>query len=345
MKKHYKAIFFLLGVAGIVLLAVKTNPDKLDWQELFTPKLLLLLLGLLGLWALVYAVHARAFRTVMGEAAAGMSRPALYRLVLSGFAINNVTPAGIFGGEPYRILELKKYMSTEKAASSTMSFTLMYVIGHMLLWLTGILIYFAWGCPGETYITVILAVAAAILSAVLIYFFAVRHSALISPIFRILSKLPLVGKKLKAIAEKNEASFSDVDRSYAEFLTDKKKLLKVTLLEYGARFLESLEYFMIFRYLGCGIHLDGGILIYTLASLVGNLLFMVPMQAGTREGGMAVALKILGIGSAAGIMGGLIYRIRDLLCTVIGILLILTGRKKENGAAAPEEKHVQTEKK
>ena len=344
MKKHYKAIFFLLGVAGIVLLAVKTNPDGLDWHELFTPKLPLLLLGLLALWALVYAVHARAFRTVMGEAADDMSHLALYRLCLYGFASNNVTPAGIFGGEPYRILELKKYMSTEKAASSTMSFTLMYVIGHMLLWLTGILIYFVWGCPGETYITVILIAAAVILSAVLIYFFAVPHSTLISPIVRVLSKLPLVGKKVKAFAEKNEASFADVDRSYAEFHTDKKKLLKVTLLEYGARFLESLEYFMIFRYLGCGIHLDGGILIYTLASLVGNLLFMVPMQAGTREGGMAVALKILGISSATGIMGGLIYRIRDLLCTTVGILLILTGRKKDKAnAAAPEEKHEQTD--
>ena len=71
---------------------------------------------------------------------------------------------------------------------------------------------------------------------------------------------------------------------------------------------------------------------------------MVPMQAGTREGGMAVALKILGISSATGIMGGLIYRIRDLLCTTVGILLILTGRKKDKAnAAAPEEKHEQTD--
>ena len=76
------------------------------------------------------------------------------------------------------------------------------------------------------------------------------------------------------------------------------------------------------------VHLTGGILILTFASLIGNLLFMVPMQAGTREGGMAIALDILGISSGLGVMGGLVYRIRDLICTIIGIIIILAGGKK-----------------
>ena len=91
MKKHYKAIFFLLGVAGIVGLALSTNPDQVEWQELFTPRLPLLLAGLFALWAVIYAVHARAFRLVMGEAGDGISRLRLYKLCVTGFALNNVT--------------------------------------------------------------------------------------------------------------------------------------------------------------------------------------------------------------------------------------------------------------
>ena len=127
---------------------------------------------------------------------------------------------------------------------------------------------------------------------------------------------------------KNAAMLEETDRSYAEFCADRKKLLRAILLEYLARILEGAEYYLIFLYLGVNVHLTGGILILTFASLIGNLLFMVPMQAGTREGGMAIALDILGISSGLGVMGGLVYRIRDLICTIIGIIIILAGGKK-----------------
>ena len=329
MKKHYKAFFFILGIAGIVWLALEANPDKVKWNELFTPMLPVLLLGLLLLWAVIYAVHAAAFRLVMGEAGKNVSRLSLYRLCMTGFALNNVTPAGLVGGEPYRILELKNYMSTDKATYSTISFSLMYVIGHVLLWLTGTVLYFVIGGPGEGVVTVILIISAAVMLAFCAYFFTFRHRALITPVFRFFSKLPLVGKKASSIAKNRAALFEEVDRCYAEFYEDKKNVFKVILLEYGARILESLEYFLIFLYLGKNVHIGGGILILSLASLIGNLLFMIPMQAGTREGGMAIAAAKLWIDPGTTLMGGLIYRIRDLICTTAGILLILTTRKKK----------------
>ena len=328
MKKHYKAIFFLIGIAGIVLLAISAWPDEMDWQEFFGPRLIGLMTLLLGLWALIYALHARAFRLVMGEAGAGISRLDLYRICVTGFALNNVTPAGLVGGEPYRILELRNFMSTEKATSSTISFSLTYVIGHILLWLTGILIYFLMGSPADSFVSILLIISAFVLLIICLYFFTFRHRALITPAFRFFSKLPLVGKKAESYARRHEEAFQEADRCYAEFYGDKKTVYRVILLEYVARLLEAVEYFLIFRYLGVPVRVSGAVLILTLASLLGNLLFMVPMQAGTREGGMAIALDILGVDSVTGVMGGLIYRIRDLFCTLIGILLILLSRKK-----------------
>ena len=111
MKTRYRILFFLIGIAGIVLLAVKAVPDGSDWGELFTPRLPLLLLGLLLLWAVIYAIHTAVYLLIMGkEAASAVGFPRMYRICISGFAINNVTPAGIVGGEPYRILELKAHI-------------------------------------------------------------------------------------------------------------------------------------------------------------------------------------------------------------------------------------------
>ena len=100
-------------------------------------------------------------------------------------------------------------------------------------------------------------------------------------------------------------------------------------MEYVTRLLESAEYFLIYLFLGINIHFTGGILVLTFASLIGNLLFMIPMQAGTREGGIVLALACLGFGMETAVMGGLIYRVRDLICIAVGIILILIGGKKK----------------
>ena len=335
MKKHYKTVFFIIGLFGIVLMAMRANPEKLDWKELFTPKLLCFFMVLFLLWALIYAVHTEVFRAIIGKDADKISRLRLYKIIITGFALNNVTPAGLVGGEPYRILELKKYLSTEKAASSTISFSLMYVLGHILLWLTGIVIYFFTKGPGETFITVIMIISGLIMLGITLYFLTFRHKALVKPVFNLLSGLPGIGKKVNETAAKNAELYNNIDRSYEELCADRKKIFKIILLEYTARLLESLEYYLIFRYLGAGLHIGGGILILTCASLIGNLLFMVPMQAGTREGGMIIALTKLSIDPGTGVMGGLIYRMRDLFCTALGILLILTdkGKKKEKSSS------------
>ena len=328
MRKHYKAIFFFIGIAGIVLLVIRANPDGLDWEEFFTPKLPLLFAGLLLLWAVIYAVHAEAYRLIAGGSASGISRLQMYRICVTGFALNTVTPLGLAGGEPYRILELKNYMSTERATSATITFSIMYIMGHVLLWLTGIIIYAALGFPGDTAVTVLLMVSAAVLLAACVYFFGFGKRALAVPAFRFFSKLPLVGKKAGQYLDQNAQLFSDIDKCYAEFHAARKLFFIVICMEYLARLLEGVEYYLIYLYLGASLNLTGGILILSLASLIGNLLFIVPMQAGTREGGMAIALGILGISPGTGVMGGLIYRIRELIWTAIGILLILAGGKK-----------------
>ena len=328
MKKRYRLLFFLIGVVGIVLLAVKMAPSKQDWQALLTPRLPLLFAALFLLWAVIYAVHTAVYKIIIGEEGKNVSFLRMYLVCVAGFALNNVTPAGLVGGEPYRILELKAFIPTEKATSSTITFSLLYTIGHLLLWLTGSLIYLCMGCPGGTFMTVLLILAALLFLVICLYFFGKKHQGLALPAFRFFARLPLIGKAATRFAEKRSDSLSEVDRCYSEFCSDRRRLAKTALLEYSARILEGVEYFLIFLYLGQPLHLIGGIFIMSLASLIGNLLFIVPLQAGTREGGMALAMDILGLDAGTCLTGALIYRVRDLVCTAIGVLLILAGHRK-----------------
>lgn len=327
MKKKYRFLFFCIGIVGVFLLAKNAELTDMDWQELLRTRLLLLFALEMLLWALIYGIHAGIYREIIGPDARRMGFLHLYKICVAGFALNNVTPAGLFGGEPYRIMELKRFVSTEKAASSTLTFSLLYAMGHALLWSTGALVYLLMGCPGEWPISVITLGAGVVCTAFCLYFLTRKKQGLVLPCLKFFARIPLLGRPFRSMLSKNYSLYQEVDAGIAAFRSEPRRFRRALALEYLSRLMEALEYYMILRFIGEALPIYGGLLIMSTASLVGNLMFMIPMQAGTREGGTAMAVAWLGLDAAAGFMGCLIYRVRDLVCTLIGVLCILIEKK------------------
>ena len=69
------------------------------------------------------------------------------------------------------------------------------------------------------------------------------------------------------------------------------------------------------------------ILILAFTSLFANMLFFMPLQLGGREGGFLMSAKGLTMTVSAGIFVALLVRIRELIWTAIGMLLIKIGKK------------------
>lgn len=313
----------MIGLAGCAVLIWQTNPDSEDWDRLLTPSLPLMIAGLVLLWGIIYLLHSITYKTIIGEDAGKIKPIRLYGICVAGFALNEVTPLGLVGGEPFRIMALKKAIGTHKATSATLTFSVLYAAGHILLWITGVIIYLVIGCPGETFTTVVLIVTLLLMTAACYVFFNHKNSGIILPVLRRLAKLPLIKKPVgKLLADKKEV-LHEVDSGYVTFRSDKDRFKNAIVCEYCARLLEGVEYFLILRYLGVKVSVFGGILILGMASLIGNLLFFVPMQAGTRESGMALAIDWLNIDPAIGAISGLLYRMRYIACILIGVICIL----------------------
>ena len=71
------------------------------------------------------------------------------------------------------------------------------------------------------------------------------------------------------------------------------------------------------------------VLIYAFTTLFANILFFLPLQLGGREGGFLMSTEGLSMTAQAGIFVALLVRVRELIWTAIGLLLINFDKKEK----------------
>ena len=110
MKKHWRDIFFVCGLAAVVLMLYTFDADWNRVKEVLSdagiwfPVIVLL-------WGLIYLMNACSFGLIINDGTHNrVPFGKVFQLTVSGYALNYVTPLGLMGGEPYRILELQGYV-------------------------------------------------------------------------------------------------------------------------------------------------------------------------------------------------------------------------------------------
>ena len=78
-----------------------------------------------------------------------------------------------------------------------------------------------------------------------------------------------------------------------------------------------------------GVTIPQCILIYAFTTLFANMLFFMPLQLGGREGGFLMSTEGLSMTANAGIFVALLVRLRELIWTAIGLLLIKLDKKEK----------------
>ena len=337
-KQRLNNLFFFIGVAAVVVMLFTFDVSFVElWQHLTHAGYWLI--PIIGVWILVYAINAWSWWCII-EGNVGHRPPVsfwrVYKLTITGYALNYATPVGGLGGEPYRIMELSKHVDKQHATSSVILYAMMHFLAHFWLWFSTIFLYLALAAVGDLPMTPVIGV---VFAAIIVFCLTAFHllskgykNGVAVTIFGWLSKIP----GLRGWATRYQACHAEQLRHVDEQIAalhrqDRRAFYSSLALEYLARIVQATE--ILFMLLLFGVDCGGGfagvtltflhsVLILSLTSLMANLLGFLPMQLGVQEGGFVVSIAAMGLSPAVGIFVSIVCRVREIVWIAIGIGLM-----------------------
>lgn len=328
MKAVYRNIFLGIGLAAIVLMLCTSDISYPDlWMNI--QKAGYWFPAVLGLWILIYWLNAWSWSVIINDGTVSkVPFRCIYKYTISGYALNYVTPVGLLGGEPYRIMELTPYVGASKATSSVILYAMMHIFSHFCFWLSSVLIYVFFYPVGWGMGIVLGLITLFCLLLVTLFIKGYRNGMAVACV-RLGSHIPFLKKRAVRFAELHKEKLETIDSQIALLHQQRKSTFYSALgLEYTARIVGCLEVWLILNVLTTDVSFVGCILIVAFSSLLANLLFFLPMQLGGREGGFALAVAGLSLSGAYGVFAALITRVREMVWIVIGLALMKIGNRK-----------------
>ncbi|MDE5784755.1 MAG: flippase-like domain-containing protein [Prevotella sp.] len=337
-KQKVNNLFFFLGVVTVVVMMFTFDVSLVElWNHICHAGYWLI--PIVGVWFIIYAINAWAWYCIIRSNKnpdESVSFLRVYRLTITGYALNYATPVGGLGGEPYRIIELSKNISQDHAASSVILYAMMHIFAHFWFWFISIFIYLVLVLIGDLPITTTIAVVLALIFALCLLAFYVfskgYRNGLVVKTIRWLGKIPGLKGWSRRFLERHTETLRNVDEQIASLHKQNKcSFYESLMLEYFSRIVQSLEIF--FMLLLFGVDCGGGptgllltflhsILILAFTSLFANLIGFLPMQLGVQEGGFVLSIAALGLSAALGIFVSIICRVREIIWIVVGLVLM-----------------------
>ena len=331
MSKKYQNGFFIFGIAVLAIMVAQLNFAEVCTAVSHAGYWFA---AVLALWALLYIFNTAAWYVIIQAGGrVKVPRAWLYKITVSGFALNYATPGGLMGGEPYRIMSLSPLIGTERASSSVILYVMTHIFSHFWFWLLSIMLFVVWG--RHTGATVSVAAASTLFCLAGLWFFMVGYKKGIAlRLATWLSHLPWVGKRVRAFADSHHEQLLTIDHQVAALHhQNKRTLVTAVVLELLCRVCSAAEIYFTILVLTPHITYVQCILILAFTSLFANILFFIPLQLGGREGGFLMSAAGLGMTASTGIFVALIVRLRELVWTGIGLLLIKCERQHPNTPA------------
>lgn len=328
MKKKYQNGFFIFGIAVLAIMVTQLNFEEV-WSGLRRAGYWFF--AVIALWAVLYIFNTSTWYIIIRS---GAKEPAkinffwLYKITVSGFALNYATPGGLMGGEPYRIMALSPIIGTERASSSVILYAMTHIFSHFMFWLLAVFLFLLTE-PLNVFMGTLLSLTGAFCLLGIWFFMKGYKKGMAVRIMNMIKHVPGAKKWAKDFIVRHEEQLGNIDRQIAALhRQNRKSFIAAVALELGCRICSASEIMFILLVLIPSVNFIQCILILAFTSLFANLLFFLPLQLGGREGGFLMSTAGFAMSASAGIFVALIVRIRELIWTAIGLLMIKLEKKR-----------------
>ena len=328
MSRKLQAGLFVVGAALFAYLVAQTGIGRLANDAARTGWLFL---PIVSLYALVYACSARAWRLTMKS---DPSKPAFWRtyaILVSSGALNVLTPLVNLGGEPYRVAAATPWIGKRRSAGSVILHRMLHALGYVLVWLTALILAIVL-LPSGAAPKLLFALAGAVLLGLIALLLFGHRRGVLERVLDWLQRVPLV-RRLATRLEPRRALLVDLDSQITDFYHHhRRRFLQAVGLEYLSRCIYMVELVLIAASLGVRLGFFQAFAIGGLEALLGNVLFFVPFELGSREGAFYVLCGMFGFDPQLGLYMSIVGRVREFVWIAIGLLVMWPAPAREPAA-------------
>ena len=235
MKRKYQNLFFAFGIAMFAVML-----SQLDYREVWDglKSAGYWFFAVLALWGVLYVLNTAAWYIIIKSGSEEKTKINffwLYKVTVSGFALNYTTPCGLMGGEPYRIMALSPKIGTERASSSVILYAMTHIFTHFIFWLLSIFLYLLTE-KLTFFMGVILSLAGAFCVLGLWFFIKGYRKGLAVRLMNFVRHIPGLKKWARGFIDKHKEQLDTVDSQIAALHNQNPKtFVSAVLLELVCR--------------------------------------------------------------------------------------------------------------
>lgn len=320
--QHLRTFFFVLGLGLFAYLIFKLDPAKL-WEELRK-------IGFNFIWILLpstasYIAYALAWEIFLVGAGARVSLTEIFKIKVSGEAINSITPLSWGGGDPVRVYLLKSHVPVNAGAASVVVDRTLNNLAVALFMIIGVVLAFIkFKLPME--LKVGLLVTVFLIIGASIFFYVRSHEGLFEFFLDILRKLRIK----RHFSEGTLTRVREIDGHISDFYRKNKAgFFKAFGLHFFSRFQSPVEIFLVAKFIGFPLTFVECYLLGSMTILVNMVFVFVPGTFGVMEGAYAGAFSLFHLDPIIGASIQIIRRLRMLLWTAIGFFFMYRIRHQD----------------
>ena len=296
----FKFIFTVLGLALFSFLVYRTGFDTITSNITLIGYSFIFLIILALVW---HYINSLAWYLLLHSSGLKAGFITVFFNKWAAESLNVILPMGNMGGEAFRVIMLSNNLKKENSLSNIIHDRLLHYVGS-----------FFFICAGSLYGIVTLKNLDIKIKTFLIAFLALLF--LIFILVKKFLKKGLNKYKFNSIQKYLDAISNDL------FDYEHKTEIIVILLNVLGRVIGTVEIYLVLQFLGNPFSFGTCLLLSSFLILLNVVFFIIPGGIGIAEGGQVAFITWLNFSPGLGMSLAIIRRIRQLIMTALGIIIV-----------------------